>query len=267
MVNGAVASSGRTEIHFHLLPGVDDGPATMEESIHLARLAIDDGTATIVNTPHISDVEIDELEERLSELYAALEREGLAIQVLCGGELAAGDLEHLSQVDLELIAQGPPDSRWILLESPHEAHADEFMAAAAELRDRGFATVIAHPERSRALEYGRGDCILEELAAGSWLQVSADSLAGAHGAEVRSAGLDLIGRHDRVVISSDAHGSTRPPQLTRAAHEARMAGIDGVRVRNAVESGPRELTRGGIPIKRARRDQSKGGGAHDRAAA
>jgi protein-tyrosine phosphatase len=246
MVRSPESAVGRTEIHFHLLPGVDDGPATMEESIELARLAIEDGTETIVNTPHVSDVELGELGERLFELLASLKAEGLDIQVLCGGELAAEDVGQLSQPDLEQIAQGPADSRWLLLESPHDPRPDEFIAAADELRDRGFAAVIAHPERSRALDHGRSAVIAEELAAGSWLQVSGDSLAGAYGEEVRAAGIELIDRHKHVVVSSDAHGVSRPPQLTNALHEARRAGIDPARVRHAVETGPVELMKLGV---------------------
>src|SRR4051794_40532305 len=45
--------SGRADIHFHLLPGVDDGPATLEGSVALARVAVGDGTASVVATPHV----------------------------------------------------------------------------------------------------------------------------------------------------------------------------------------------------------------------
>src|SRR5215213_5786259 len=171
----------QTEIHFHLLPGVDDGPSNMDESLELAELAIRDGTTTIVNTPHICDVDIAQLDQRLAHLRSALKQRGLTVEVLRGGELAAADVQRLTNAEINGIAQGPPEARWVLLEAPHEPNLYEFAAAAEELRARGFAVVIAHPERSQALDHGRDPLIITELGAGSWLQVSGDSITGAYG--------------------------------------------------------------------------------------
>src|SRR5215210_649363 len=98
---------GRAEVHFHVLPGVDDGPATLEESIALAKLALADGTLTIVATPHACDIDVGELDDRVRELRAEFARERLAVAVLAGGEVAADDVARLSQQELEAVAQGP----------------------------------------------------------------------------------------------------------------------------------------------------------------
>jgi len=42
-----------TELHFHLLPGIDDGPSSIEQSVELAAAAASEGTGTIVTTPHV----------------------------------------------------------------------------------------------------------------------------------------------------------------------------------------------------------------------
>ena len=66
----------RTELHFHLLPGVDDGPTDDAEAIELARLAIEDGTSLIVVTPHVrlADIEakglLDIFVSNITEPYA-----------------------------------------------------------------------------------------------------------------------------------------------------------------------------------------------------
>ena len=88
------------DLHFHLLPGVDDGPAVLEESLELARAAAAEGTTTIVATPHVrSDYVTDVLElgERVDEVRAAIAAEGLRLEVLCGAELGHEMVAGLGQ--------------------------------------------------------------------------------------------------------------------------------------------------------------------------
>ena len=238
--------AARTEIHFHLLPGVDDGPETPEESIALAKLALADGTLAIVATPHVCDVDLDELDERVGELRARLAQEGLPIELLAGGEAAATDVLDMGQEQLEALAQGPPGARWLLLESPHDDSADAFSEAADELRARGFGVVIAHPERSAALDHGHGHVISRELALGSWLQVNGMSVLGRYGEPVRRSSLCLLAREQRAVLSSDAHNSDRPPCLSDAIRRARLDGVPSERLRAAATVAPRFLLEAGV---------------------
>ena len=62
----------RTELHFHLLPGIDDGPRDDREAIELARLAVADGTRRVVATPHVRLLDLDELPMRTAQLRARL---------------------------------------------------------------------------------------------------------------------------------------------------------------------------------------------------
>src|SRR6478752_7185070 len=90
--------AGRAEIHFHILPGVDDGPATMEESVELARLAVRDGTRTVVATPHVRGdffTDVHELPLRVRELNARLRLEGIPLIVHQGAELGPDMVREL----------------------------------------------------------------------------------------------------------------------------------------------------------------------------
>lgn len=245
---------GRAEVHFHLLPGVDDGPQCLEESLELARLAVSEGTDTVVTTPHVCDVDVAELEERVAELRSAIVAEHIPIKVIRGGEVAPDDVFGLTQGQLEVVAQGPAGCRWILLESPHDGGAECFSAAAAEVRCRGFAVVVAHPERSAPLEHGRGEAVSRELVAGSYLQVNGMSIVGQYGDTVKAAALELLAGGGPVVVSSDAHSRVRPPCLTGAAFAARASGIAAARVRAAVDDGPRQLLGVGLRPGMTRRD-------------
>jgi protein-tyrosine phosphatase len=247
---------GRTEIHFHLLPGLDDGPATVADALALAHAAALDGTSTIVATPHIrSDyvTDVGELRDRVRAVKEALAREAIPVSVLSGGELGHDMVGRLRQDELDAIAQGPPRRRWLLLETPFEGLARDFRAAADELRDRGFGLVLAHPERSAGLLGEHRDALDHELAAGTALQVNAFSLLGLHGDYARRTALRLVRLDLATAIASDAHGGVRAPALTRALEAARAEGVPNGVMRRLVDSAPRRLLARGVePMPAAR---------------
>ena len=236
------------DLHFHLLPGVDDGPAVMDESLQLARTAVAEGTRTIVATPHVRAdfwTEVLELPERVNEVRAAIAAEGLPLEVRCGAELGHEMVARLRPAELEAVAQGPREARWVLVESPFELMAEGFHEATAELRARGYGVLVAHPERSADASLCDGSGLRHELAAGSVAQVNAMSIAGGHGTEAEAAALRLVREGRAAVVASDAHGPTRPPALL----PARRALIDhGVPERVAssltLRAGGRLLRRG-----------------------
>ena len=120
---------------------------------------------------------------------------------------------RLGQLELDLIAQGPPEGRWLLVESPWQPMGEDFHAATAELRDRGFGVMIAHPERSADAALDDSAGLRRELAAGSLAQVNAQSITGDHGSDARAAAARLLDSGLVSVVASDAHGPTRPPLL------------------------------------------------------
>ena len=237
---------GRVDLHFHLLPGVDDGPATMSGSLELARAAVTDGTATVVATPHVrSDfvTDVAELPDRVREVREALVAAGIALRVELGGELGHRMVGRLSQGDLETIALGPPGGRWVLLESPFAGFDADFEDAAEELRERGFGIVLAHPERTP----DGAATLREELARGALLQVNAASLLGINGAAAEDAALRLVGGGAAAVLASDAHGPRRMPLLTRGIDAARLAGVARIRAAALAGSTPARLLGRGVP--------------------
>jgi protein-tyrosine phosphatase len=215
------------ELHFHLLPGIDDGPKTIEDSLALACAAIADGTRTVVTTPHVhADFVTDPLEipGRTAEFAHRLKRERIKLSVLPGGELAHDMVERLTDAQLDTIAHGPAGRRWVLLEAPFSGLDEGFTAAADELRQRGFAVVVAHPERAARVRT-TARALAHEFDAGSALQVNAWSLAGLNGEDIRRTARDLLRRTPRAVIASDAHGRTRTPALGLALDALAVAGI------------------------------------------
>ena len=233
----------RTELHTHLLPGVDDGPADEAEALALARLVVADGTRTVVATPHVSMVRIATLHERVDRLVGALRRARIPLEVLPGGELSPSDVARARDAELEAIAQGPPDARWLLLEAPLWFGPPGLSAAAEQLRALGYDVLIGHPERSPTFSL---DELRTLVRRGSVVQVNASSLAGRHGARARQLGLEVVTSGLPFVLASDAHSLERPPLLSEGARVLLAAGVDRRTIRTAIDTGPGLLLEAGL---------------------
>jgi protein-tyrosine phosphatase len=244
---------GFTDLHCHLLPGVDDGPDTTAESLEYATAAVAAGTSTIVATPHVEVVDVAELPDRVRELRAALAAEGIALDVRCGGELKPFSVPDLSDADLDVIAHGPPGARWLLYEVPFHGADEEFVAGAHELRDRGFGLLLAHPERSRGILDGGGLEVVESLLAdGALVAANTGPLIGREGAERRRAAEVLLRRCVPSVVATDAHAPARPYTLRMAADAvARLTGREDLARRLAAEAPARLLADGLVAGRRA----------------
>ena len=242
----------RNDLHFHVLPGVDDGPADLGEALALATDAVADGTRVAVATPHVRlgyVTDVSELPVRVADLQLALARERIPLELRVGGELGHGLVDRMSQGELETIAQGPRGARWILLEAPFPGFGPGFHEAANELRERGFGVVIAHPERAARLGPDLAP-LRHEVLEGSVLQVNVWSLAGRHGEEAREVGLRLVREGLTTVVASDAHADWRRPLLSRAATDLDQAGIESTLARSLTATGPRRLLEVGLPGRR-----------------
>lgn len=240
--------TGRADIHFHLLPGVDDGPATLDDSVELALMARAEGTATIVATSHVRGdfiTDVSELPDRVSDVCAVLKAEGLKLNVLVGGELGHDMVGRLGQIELESIAQGPEGHRWLLVETPFGGLDAGFVAATRELRERGFACVLAHPERAPGVLDAGWAAIADEVRAGAVLQLNVTSLTGRHGDSARAAAFELARRFP-CVLGSDAHGPLRPPSLCTGLRAAIGEAIPPHAAHRLIDGGPRALLRYGL---------------------
>jgi len=237
------------DIHFHLLHGVDDGPETLADSVALARAAVADGTRTIVCTPHVrTDFVTEPLDvvELVRELRGALAHAGVPLELRCGGELGHDLAGTLSQPQLEAIAQGPAGNRWLLVEAPFEGLTAEFQAATAELRERGFGVVVAHPERVAFADTDGLPALRHELEQGSVAQLNAQSLLGEHGADAKRAARAHVAQGLAGLVASDAHGPLRPPSLGAACSALLDAGVSPGRAWALTRARPGRLLAEGL---------------------
>ena len=203
-------------MHCHLLPGVDDGPRTLDEAVAYARAAVAAGTGTIVATPHVEQVDVAQLPERVDELRAALAAESIDLRVEVGGELKPESVPALSPAELEILAHGPPGARWLLYEVPFKGVDEAFLDGARELRERGYGLLLAHPERSRGLLVDGLGLLDPLVAAGALFEVNVGPLTGQESAARTEAAHHLVIRGCAHVVATDAHPPRRPYQLAEA---------------------------------------------------
>ncbi len=211
------------DLHCHVLPGIDDGPATIEESLELARAAANAGTRTIVATPHVSweyPNRAETIARLVSDVNARLRADGVALEVRTGAEVAMTRVGDIEPEELSRLTLG--GGRWLLVEPPFTPVASALEAVIADLQERGFRVVLAHPERCGALHRDRA--MLERLVESGVLgSLTAGSLDGKFGGPVRRFSLELV--RDRLVhnVASDAHDEiNRPPTI---AGELERAGL------------------------------------------
>ena len=215
------------DLHCHILPGIDDGPATIEESVAIARVSAAGGVRTIVATPHVSwDYPNDAgtIARLVDEVNERLIQEQIALTVRPGAELAFTRIADIPDSELAQLDLG--GGGWLLVEPPFTPAVTGLENVIAGLRARGHQVLLAHPERCPAFHRDR-DALVRLASSGVACSITAGSLVGRFGREVRRFSLSLVA--DGLVhnVASDAHDAVRrAPGLAAELHEA---GLDGLR--------------------------------------
>jgi len=221
------------DIHTHILPGIDDGPEDMAETLAMCRIAVEDGITDVVATPHMLkapyDVSRDAVLEKVADLNARLSAEGIPLTIHKGAEISISpEIPGLLREGRLLTLAGR--GTHVFLELTDIFLSDPVDALIRELAEDGVTPVISHPERNAMVQKDPG-LLGRFREAGALFQVTAMSLTGAFGAETKKFTLAMLKDGFADFIASDAHSSQwRPPVLSKARRVA-----EGI-------LGPRALT-------------------------
>jgi protein-tyrosine phosphatase len=237
------------DLHCHLLPGIDDGPALQADAIAMAEAHVAAGVDTVVCTPHV-DWSVDntaaDIASAVTRLRSAIDGAGIPLRIAPGAEV--GLTRALELPDAELVRLCIAGGPWLLLEAPLRPSTGVEMAI-GQILMRGHRVLLAHPERSPAFQ-GDVDALRRLVASGVLCQVTASSLTGAFGSRVRRFATELVREGLTHVVASDAHDVTRRPPGLRSHIEA--AGL-GEHVDHLTETVPTAILSGGqIPGYRPR---------------
>ena len=209
------------DIHCHILPGVDDGSQTPEETKAMLQKAWDEGIQIMVATPHYhkqrgkNDIELIKKQLLLTRKLA--KEVHPKMQICLGMEIYYG--EDVPELLKEGRVVSIRKSRYILVEfSP----GDEFqyiLNAVRKLQMSGHTVIIAHIERYNCLRKDISNVeYLREM--GAYLQENTGSITGSYGRSVKKFLREVLKAHLVQLVGTDAHGSERrTPKMQEAYKE------------------------------------------------
>jgi len=220
------------DIHCHLLPGIDDGPETMAQSLELAKFAVKNGITHSVVTPHIYpgrwDNEAKSISVSVDKFRQALKENYIPLELGMAGEVRVS-LEALQMVNKQQI---PFLGKWgdsyvVLLEMPHSHIPTGIEQMIGWLKQHNVRPMIAHPERNKDI-LKRLQRIQPLIDAGCLFQVTSGSVAGRFGSTARQRARELLEMGVVTVLASDAHNiKRRPPDLKLGRDTAaKIIGLD-----------------------------------------
>jgi protein-tyrosine phosphatase len=202
------------DLHTHLLPGIDDGPATMDETIAMARAAVEAGVSEVVATPHVSARYPNDpatIRDRLEQVRDALELARVPLHVHAGAEIAFDTVLALPAAQLHELRLG--DGRFLMVESPLGSATSDATLVVSAVQDRGHRVLLAHPERSPMFQ--RNPELLERLLAdGALTSLTASAFSGRFGRTAQRFATRLLSRGLVHNLVSDMHDLVaRPPGI------------------------------------------------------
>lgn len=242
-----------TDLLTHILPGIDDGPATMDQSVRMAQAAAAEGTRIIVSTPHLRDVELNsnlaDVRQLVADLNSRLRREAAdgspRVQVVHGMEnRITPDLPDRVEPGNQLTMNG---SRFVILSIPFTTFPSFMNDVIARLRMKRLVPILTRPERNEVLRRDTGR-MRELIENGVLFVVTSGSITGSFGKDAQRAGLKMIQQRLAHAVASDMHelDGPRRPGLRRAFRWIERA-TDEATANRLLDDQPRMILQGHSP--------------------
>ena len=245
----------RIDIHTHILPGLDDGPLTLDQSIPMAHTAAQDGTTTIVATPHSRDMEIEQSPpEKVNEVADLLNnslRNDSTEENIPGIKILTGTCNHLTTSLPELIESGKANTlnrtRFLLVEPPFGRLPNYMENVLGRLLTQHLVPVLAHPERN--IEFQRKPKRLQQLVEeGTVVQIASGSLTGQFGDEAKKTAEQFILHGMAHVVASEMHANKPPRSPILSDSFSVVAKLIGEKSSiDLFETNPKMLLEGRLP--------------------
>jgi protein-tyrosine phosphatase len=206
------------DLHCHILPGLDDGAKTIEDSLAMAEDAISDGISHVVATPHANSTyafEFSRVQRARQELSERLEGRLT---------LATGCDFHLSPENLSAIRREPApfcinQKDYLLVEFNDFSIPPSMDQALHGLQLAGIHPVVTHPERNGLLR-AQPERLRKWVELGCYAQVTAGSLGGVFGPRCEQVAWTWIAEGLIHFVSTDAHNTARRPLKLKFAYDA-----------------------------------------------
>ncbi|UOE93877.1 CpsB/CapC family capsule biosynthesis tyrosine phosphatase [Alkalihalobacillus sp. LMS39] len=207
------------DIHCHILPGLDDGPKTEDESIMMVKKAAEEGITTIIATPHHHHPSFenpgDRVLDAVEKLNKRIKAEQININILPGQEvrITGGMAEDIDSGEVITLANG---GTYLFIEFPSN-HVPRFASSLIyQLQVKGIIPIIVHPERNKEL-MEKPELLYEFVKNGVLTQVTSSSITGHFGKKIKQFSEQIIEANLTHFVASDAHNiETRTFRLASA---------------------------------------------------
>jgi protein-tyrosine phosphatase len=244
------------DVHCHLLPGLDDGPKTLDASLELAQQLVVQGLTDVVASPHqLGEFELDNhatlVDQRVAQLQQAIDDRGIPLRLHAGGDVRVDDrLVELLSAEPPAVSAVGATRRYFLLELPHNQAIAPGLVVPT-LIAAGFTPVLTHPERNDPLQR-EPDLLDAWYSSGAVIQLTAGSVVGDFGPAAEDVSWHWLRRGVVHVIASDAHDTRRRPPRWSACVDALTKGLNHVIARKLVIENPLHVLDGEpvVPIRR-----------------
>jgi protein-tyrosine phosphatase len=234
----------RIDVHGHLLPGIDDGCRTLEESLSCARMYVENGYSHACCTPHVwptlQDNTVVNIRRRTADLQAELDKAGIPLKLIPGGEINLGWVwPQVREKDIKDIVTYGLAGSYVLFDFWADAVPDFLGEATEHLKGLGFRLVMAHPERVKAIQDDL-TCIDGFLERGILLQCNTWCLRDPVGTPTRDVSEQLLRAGKYHLLGTDLHHfESMPPRMEGVQRAIEMMGEEAVRV--LTEENPRKM--------------------------
>ena len=206
----------KTDIHSHLIPGIDDGAQTMEQSIALIEQMSNLGYKKLITTPHIMNDYYKNTPEiilsGLADVRKAIADKGIDIEIEAAAEYMLDDGFELKMKEGNLLTFG---DKYILFEMSYMTEYPRLAEVIFALQTDGYKVVLAHPERYNYWHHQFEK--YEDLKdRGVYLQMNINSLTGWYSPSSKLIAQKLISRNMINFLGSDLHNDVYMEELKKS---------------------------------------------------
>jgi protein-tyrosine phosphatase len=239
------------DLHCHILPGVDDGPASIEESLEMAKQAVADGIQTLVATPHtLNEVyhnPLQNIEDNVNRLRKAFRKNRININLCTGSEVRICT-ELKQKVIAKEVATLNNNGRYILVEFPVHVIPPGSKEELFQLTLHNITPILAHPERNLVFQH-QPELLSDLTAMGCLIQLTAMSITGRFGQEAMECAHMLLKNRQSHVIATDAHSPDSRPPILSLAVEASARILGNLEEAHAMVNDRPQAILAGEPVK------------------
>lgn len=236
---------GLVDLHLHLLPGIDDGSKSMDESLQMARALVSLGYTRAAPSPHhraeYPSRDAALCAQKLAEVKTALAGAGLGLEL-------SSNAENFFLDETLMASVGTPEARTLgrgkvlLVEAPYQGPLPMLSELVFRMKLKGVTPLVAHPER--CFEFEKKGRAAELVQAGALLQLDLGALIGRYGKTAEKLARQFLGEGLYAVAATDLHSPVNAKAWVAESLKALEKAAGAKAFRELVESRPAALLEG-----------------------